>query len=215
MRNHPSRSVSVAAAFAATLWAFLLLPPQQSAWSGADIPPWLGALDRMPLYDGIRLWLQAIGQQDFYLAFGAAASVSFVLVWFATGPILAEFGRLGRVLGALVLLTAPITALSYLNHPQDAPLHGLWGAEAFMLIFIGVLALVVAIFARRGSGVPVWERVLLGLTLPILVASTFLFTYWPHGTLVGFGLQAAALAAWGKRAPSTEPSPAGAALRAA
>jgi hypothetical protein len=215
MGNHPSRPVSVAAAVAASLWAFLLLPPQQAAWSGDDIPPWLGVLDRMPFYDGIRLWLQAIGQQDFYLAFGAAASVSFVLVWFATGPVFAELGRLGRVLGALVLITAPITALSYLNHSTDAPLHGLWGAEAFMLIFIGMLALVTAIFARRGSGVPVWERVLLGLTLPILVASTFLFTYWPHGSLVGLGLQAAALAAWGKRAPSPEPSPAGAALRAA
>jgi hypothetical protein len=215
MRNHPSRAVSVAAALAASLWAFLLLPPQQAAWSGDDIPPWLGALDRMPLYDGIRLWLQANGQHDFYLAFGAAASLSFVLVWFATGPVFAEFGRLGSVLGALVLITAPITALSYLNHPSDAPLHGLWGAEAFMLLLIGVVALVTTIAAPRRGGVPVWERVLLGMTLPILVLSTFLFTYWPHGSLVGFGLQAAALAAWGSRAAAVEESPSAATLRAA
>ena len=111
------------------MWAFFLLPPQQSAWSSDDIPPWLDDSMDNSVYDDIRLWLRSIGQYDFYLAFGAAASVSFVLIWFATGPILAELSTCGRAVGALVLIAAPITPLIYLNHPQDAPLHVLWGAR--------------------------------------------------------------------------------------
>ena len=215
MRNHPSRPVAVAAGLAAAIWAFFLLPPQHAAWAGDDLPPWLEVLNGMPVYDGIRLWLQSMGQYDFYLAFGAAASVSFVLVWIATGPVFARLGSPGRILGVLVLVSGPITALSYLNHPTDAPLHGLWGAEAFMLIAIGVVALITAIAAPRRSGVRVWERLLLAATLPILVVATFVFTYWPHGSLVGLGLEAAALAAWGNREPAPAPSPAGATLRTA
>ncbi len=215
MRTVPSRTVSVAAALAAALWAFFLLPPQQAVWSaGGGLPAWLMALDRLPVYDGIRLWLQSMGQTDLYLVFGAAVSVSFVLLWFATGPAFAVFGTPGRVLGVLLLLGAPVTALSYLNHAVDAPLHGLWGAEALLLIAVGLWALVVAFAPRRRSGVPRWERVLLGMTLPILVASTLVFTYWPHGTLVGFGLEAGAIAAWGARADAPAPTRHSAAVHA-
>ena len=66
----------------------------------------------------------------------------------------------------------------------------------------------VAVVAPRGAGVRVWERVLLGCTLPVLVISTLALSYYPHGTLVGFGLEAAALAAWGLRpAPAVTPAP--------
>ncbi len=172
------------------------------------MPPWLAVLDDQPVYDGIRLWLQSVGLHDFYLVFGSAASASFLLIWFATGPAFAALGAGGRVLGWLVLAAAPITLLSYLNHPPDAPWHLLWGAEAFALLAIGVCALVVAATVRRDIGVPVWERVLLAATLPIVVGFTFLLTYWPHGSLVGLALQAAALAAWAPRADAASREPA-------
>ena len=200
MRSRPSRVIGVVLALIAAAWAFVLLPPQQHAFSGAyAMPRWLFELNRLSPYDTVRDWLVAAGQPDFYLVFGAAASASFLLIWLATGPAFAALGRSGRVLGWLVLTGVPITLLSYLNHPGDAPLRALWGAEAFVLIAIGLWAVVVAIAAPRGAGVPVWERVLLGCTLPVLVLSTLALSYYPHGTLVGFGLEAAALAAWGAR----------------
>ncbi|RXZ49831.1 hypothetical protein [Agromyces binzhouensis] len=203
MRSRPSRSVAVTAALLAAAWAFVLLPPQQHAWSGGyAMPRWLFVLDRLPPYDAVRGWLVSVGQPDFYLVFGAAASVSFALAWFATGPAFAALGWAGRVLGWLVLAGAAVTLLSYLNHADGAPLRVLWGAEALVIMAIGLWALVVAFLAPRGAGIPVWERVLLGATLPVLVGATALFTYWPHGTLIGFGLEAAALAAWGARPDS-------------
>ncbi|MFB9309638.1 TM2 domain-containing membrane protein YozV [Agromyces hippuratus] len=200
MRTRPTRPRAVTAALAAAVWAFFLLPPQQAVWSGVYIPPWLGALDGLPVYDAIRWWLHGAGLHDFYLVFGAAASVSFVLVWLATGPTLAALGWSGRVLGWLVLTGGVITLLSYLNHPADAPLHTIWGGELFVLAAIGVWAVVAAAVAPRGVGIPAWERWLLGATLPILVGATALLTYWPHGSLVGFALEAAVLAAWAPRA---------------
>ncbi|MFE6966433.1 hypothetical protein ACFVAJ_15065 [Agromyces sp. NPDC057679] len=199
MRTIPSRPWAVVSAFAAVAWAFFLLPPQQAVWSGAGAPAWLAALDHSPVYEGLRAWLVSAGASDFYLVFGAAASVSFALIWFATGPAFARFGWSGRVLGWIILAGAPITVLSYTNHPVDAPLHRLWGAEGVALLLIGVWALVVAVLAPRDGSVPVWERLLLVVTLPVIVGSTVLLTYWPHGSLVGLGLVAVAFAAWGRR----------------
>lgn len=206
MREHPSRPLAVITAIAAALWALVLLPPQQQAWSGVFAPRWLRVLDDLPVYDAIRGWLHTVGLHDFYLVFGAAVALSFVLVWWATGPAFAALGWSGRVLGWLTLLGAPVTALSYLNHAVDAPLHALWGGEAFVLMLIGIWAVVVAIAAPRGRGIPGWERGLLGATLPILVVSTLVFSYWPHGTLIGFGVEAAVLAALAPRATPRRPA---------
>lgn len=207
MRSRPSRIAGVILALIAAAWAFILLPPQQHAFSGAyAMPAWLFALNRMSPYDTVREWLVANGQSDFYLVFGAAASASFLLIWLATGPAFAALGRSGRVLGWLVLAGAPVTLLSYLNHPSDAPLRFLWGAEAFVLIAIGLWSLVVAFAAPRGAGVPRWERVLLAATLPVLVLATLALSYYPHGTLVGLGLEAAVLAGWGARLPAPAPA---------
>lgn len=194
MRRHPARMWSVVIALIAAAWAFFLLPPQQSAWSGAGSPAWLRALDAMPVYEGLREALPATGSSDAYLVFGAAASVSFVLLWFATGPVFAALGWSGRVLGGLVLAAAPITLLSYLNHPADAPLHLLWGAELFALLAIGAWGLVVAAAAPRDRGIPLWERLLVGSTLLVIVFATVALSYWPHGSLVGLGSEAAVLA---------------------
>jgi len=199
MRTRPSRSWAVASALVAAAWAFFLLPPQQAVWSGVYIPRWLGVLDGLPVYDGIRSWLHAAGLHDFYLVFGAAASVSFVLVWLATGPAFAALGRSGRVLGWLVLAGGVVSLLSYLNHPVGAPLHAVWGGELLVLVAIGAWAAATAALAPRGMGIPGWERWLLAATLPILATSTALLTYWPHGSLVGLALEAAVLAAWAPR----------------
>jgi hypothetical protein len=199
MRAHPSRPWAVAIALLAAAWAFFLLPPQQAAWSGADSPAWLAALDSQPVYDGIRLWLASMGLHDAYLVFGAAASVSFLLLWFATGPTLLALGWAGRVLSLLLLISTAVTLLSYLNHPTDAPLHLFWGAEAVALLAICLWAMFLALAAPRGVA-PVWERLVLAATLPIVVGATILFTYWPHGSLIGLGVEAAVLAAWAPRA---------------
>lgn len=194
-------------ALLAAAWAFVLLAPQQHAWSGAyGMPRWLFALNTLPPYDAVRGWLVASGTADFYLVFGAAASASFALIWFATGPAFAALGWSGRVLGGLVLAAAVVTLLSYLNHADGAPLRFLWGAEGVLLAVIGLWAVVAAFAAPRANAVATWERVLLGATLPLFIAATLLLGYWPHGTLVGFGLEAAALAAWGARsdAPPAE-----------
>jgi hypothetical protein len=202
---------SVVIALVAAAWAFFLLPPQQTAWSGADAPAWLRALDAMPVYQGLREALPATGSSDAYLVFGAAASVSFALLWFATGPVFAALGWSGRVLGALLLAAAPITLLSYLNHPADAPVHLLWGAEAFALLAIGLWGLVVAFAAPRGRDIPVWERILVGSTLAVIVVATIALGYWPHGSLVGLGLEAAVLAGFAPRwaVEPARPRPAG------
>jgi hypothetical protein len=196
----------VVAAVLGALWAFVLLPPQLTAWSGHGAPGWSNALDALPVYDGVRLTLAAAGVDDLYAVFGAAASVSFVLIWWATGPTFARLGWNGRVLGWLVLCSAPITALSYLNHPTDAPFHALWGSEGFALLLTGLWA-VFAGAAPRASGIPAWERVLVGSTLVVMVVATLGFGYWPHGTLIGFAAEAAVLAA---RAPRFARATAGA-----
>ena len=198
MRSHPRRPVAVAAAVLAALWALVLLPPQLAAWSGAGAPAWSRGLDSLPVYDGLRRSLASVGLGDSYAVFGAAASASFVLIWWATGPTFARLGWNGRVLGWLVLGSAPITVLSYLNHPTDAPLHALWGAEGFALLLIGLWA-VFAGAAPRASGIPIWERALIASTLAVILLATLAFGYWPHGTLIGLGVEAAVLAAWAPR----------------
>ena len=205
MRAHPSRPWAVATALFAAAWAFILLPPQQGIWSGADSPPWLVAIDSQPVYDGIRLWLASLGLHDYYLVFGAAASVSFLLLWLATGPTFLALGWSGSVLGWLLLISAVVTFLSYLNHSTDAPFHVLWGAEAVALLAICLWAMIVALVTPRGAA-PVWERLVLAATLPIVVGATILFTYWPHGSLIGLGIEAAVLAAWAPRADAETPT---------
>ena len=105
----------------------------------------------------------------------------------------------------LVLISAAVTLLSYLNHSTDAPLHVLWGAEALALLAICLWAMIVALVAPRGVP-PVWERLVLAATLPIVVGATILFTYWPHGSLIGLGIEAAVLAAWAPRADVAAPT---------
>ena len=125
---------------------------------------------------------------DPYIVFGALAALSFLAIGLALLPDLRRAGWGGTVMAWLVLAGAPITALSYLNTPKDAPLHFLWGAEGFVLIAVGLAGIVAAVTA--GSRWRLWLRVVLGLTLPLLVAGTLATGYWPHGPLVVLGVEA-------------------------
>jgi hypothetical protein len=196
VRTHPSRPWSVAFAALAGAWALFLLPPQLLAWYEA--PAWAIALNQTDFYRGVHRLVYGMGVYDDYLVFGAAISLSIALLWWSTGPVMAWMGWSGRLFSAILLLLAPLTFLSYLNHADDAPLHALWGSEGIGLIVLGVAGIVVAA-TTRAPGIRAWQRVLLAATLPVEIAFTLLFTYWPHGTVIGLALQACALAAYAPR----------------
>lgn len=135
---------------------------------------------------------------DPYIVFGALAALSFLAIGLALLPDLRRAGWGGTVMAWLVIAGAPVTALSYLNTPKDAPLHFLWGAEAFVLIAVGMAGIAAA--ATAGSRWRRWVRIMLAVTLPLLVAGTLATGYWPHGPLVVLGVEAITLVL---AAPST------------
>lgn len=191
------------------LWALFVLPPQVLEWSGrGGAADWVVAMYDGLGYRGLVRQLRLAGLDDVYLIFGAAIVPSIVLVWWATRPALRALGWSGRALSWGWLAFAPFVALSYLNHPADAPLHLLWGAEAFVLLALFAWSIVVAIIAPRGAGIPLWVRVLVGGTALFGVGGTLLAGYWPHGTMLGIGALAIALALW-RPVPAGERAPAG------
>jgi hypothetical protein len=196
MRAHPSRTWSIVSAGLAGAWALFLLPPQLIAWY--DAPEWAVALDRSWFYRGVDQFVAGLGLRDDYLVFGSAISISMVLLWWSTGPVMAWLGWSGRVFSMILLLLAPLTFLSYLNHADSAPLRPLWGSEGLGLTVLGVAGLLAAVFTRAPQ-VRAWQRILLAATLPIEIAFTLLLGYWPHGTVVGLALQAGVLAAFAPR----------------
>lgn len=203
MRAWPNRVGCAVLAAIASLWALFLLPQQTVVWSGSAAPEWAIALTRTPFYTGIRTALAEAGLLDLYLMFGAAAGVSYVLLWLAMGPTLARVGWSGRVYGALLLVLAVVIVLSYLNHGQGAPLRFLWGWEGPLLIVLGICGIVAA-FAPGAKRLPLWEAIILGLTLPIIALATFVSSYYPHGPAVALGLVAIAFALWAPRSDDEE-----------
>lgn len=202
MSTRPGRTWSVVCAALAGVWALLLLPPQIVVWYGYGVPPWALAIDRTPPYAALHSALDAIGLTDDYLVFGSAIGLSFLLLWWATGPVLHAMGRTGGVFNVLLFATGVLCVLSYLNHPQDAPLHFLWGAEFFALAALGITGIVVAVVARTGT--PLWARLAIGATLVFEALGTLAFGYWPHGTVAGLSIQAVLLTAWAPRSDRGE-----------
>lgn len=196
MRAHPSRLWSIVFAGLAGVWALFLPPPQLLAWY--DAPAWAIALDRSAFYRGVHHFVAGLGLYDDYLVFGSAISISMVLLWWSTGPVMAWLGWTGRLFSAILLLLAPLTFLSYLNHGDSSPLRFLWGSEGLCLIVLGVAGILAAVVSRAPLVRP-WQRVLLAATIPIEVAFTMILGYWPHGTVVGLALQACVLAAFAPR----------------
>lgn len=186
----------IVAGLVAALWSLFVLPPQMVVWSGlGGTPAWLRWMNRAPVYDVLRDGLDDIGLTDHYLVFGVAIAPAMLLAWWAMSPALRTLGWSGRVLSVLWLVLGPLTALSYLNHDDGAPLRAIWGAELFALLTIGAWAIVAAAVAPRGRGIPVLRRVLVGATALFGIGGTLLGGYYPHGTMIGVGVLAACLAA--------------------
>ena len=164
------------------LWALAILPFPATEFG---VPVWNWVF-RYRAYFWAR---EAV--HDPYIVFGALAALSFLAIGLALLPDLRRAGWGGAIMVWLVIAGAPITALSYLNTPTEAPLHFLWGAEAFVLIAVGIAGVLAAVTA--GSRWRLWVRIVMGLTLPLLVAGTLATGYWPHGPLVVLGVEAIAI----------------------
>ncbi|WP_374977065.1 hypothetical protein ACEYYH_04470 [Microbacterium trichothecenolyticum] len=179
-RSRPWRIVLAALGAA---WALVTLPLTLSVWNPG---PWLWIDDiyDIPGYAAAREWAG-----DPYVVFGALASVSFLAIGAAFYADLRRARWGGTVMAWLILAGAPITAISNINTPVDAPLHCLWGAEAFVLIAIGLSGLLAAFSA--GSAWTSGAKTLLGLTLLIVFVGTVALGYYPHGSLVALGTEAA------------------------
>jgi hypothetical protein len=106
----------------------------------------------------------------------------------------------------LTLLGAPVAALSYMGHALPEPWHALWGLEIPLLLAMGICAVVAGVAAARLHRLPLWWAALLAATVGVLAVSTLLFTYFPHGSLVGYGLEVAVLALGEPRVRSTAPT---------
>ncbi|MHC2999321.1 hypothetical protein [Microbacterium sp. HJ5] len=174
-----SRPWRVVLAGLGALWALVILPFPASEF-GVAIWDWVF---RHRVYFAVR---EAV--DDPYIVFGALAALSFLAIGLALLPDVRRARWGGATMGWLIIAGAPVTALSYLNTPKDAPLHLLWGAEAFVLIAVGLAGILAAVTAGRSWRL--WVRIVLGLTLPLLVAGTLATGYWPHGPLIVLGLEA-------------------------
>ncbi|MFC8680133.1 hypothetical protein ACFT30_01335 [Microbacterium ureisolvens] len=183
-RSRPYRIVLAAIAAA---WALVTLPLPLSVWDpGGGF--WPEDITVIPAYDAAVRWAG-----DPYIVFGALAGLSFLAIGLALLPDLHRAGWGGITMGWTILATAPITALSYLSTPVDAPLHFLWGAEALGLLAISLTGLLAAFSAGRRWGRS--ARILLASTFVFIVVFTIGLGYYPHGSLVGLGLVAVAVIA--------------------
>jgi hypothetical protein len=170
------------------LWAALTLPLVATAFGSAQ---WVWVFD-YPVYVEARQWAG-----NPYAVFGALVSLSFLTIGIALAPDLRRARWGGLAMALLIMIGAPITALSYLNSSERAPLHFTWGWEFYVLVAVGLSGIAAAATAGRRWRVGV--RVLLGMTLLILVAGTLLLGYWPHGSLVFLAVEAIVIIAFAPR----------------
>jgi hypothetical protein len=170
------------------LWAALTLPLVATAFGSAQ---WVWVFDS-PVYVEARQWAG-----NPYVVFGGLVSLSFLTIGIALVPDLRRAGWGGLAMALLIIIGAPITALSYLNSSERAPLHFTWGWEFYVLVAVGLSGIAAAATAGRRWRVGV--RVLLGMTLLILVAGTLLLGYWPHGSLVFLAVEAIVIVATAPR----------------
>ena len=170
------------------LWAALTLPLVATAFGSAQ---WVWVFD-YPVYLEARQWAG-----NPYAVFGALVSLSFLIIGIALAPDLRRARLGGLVMTLLIIIGAPVTALSYLNSSERAPLHFTWGWEFFVLVAVGISGIAAAATAGRRWRIGV--RVLLGMTLLILIAGTLLLGYWPHGSLVFLAVEAIVIIATAPR----------------
>ncbi|WP_193509254.1 hypothetical protein [Cryobacterium sp. BB736] len=193
------RVVAAVLAVLASLWSLFLLPAQHVAWESLPdypAPGWAHAIEPLPIYDGYRALFAPLGWTEDYLLFGASASVSFVLLAFAMRPITTTLGVTGAITFWVTLASGPMVIVSYLARDWPHPLRALWGIEPFLLIAIGLLAIVCAIAAFRRGIRPRWPIVRFGALLAFFIGGAVLFAYYPHGSMVIGGLAVAASVGW-------------------
>ncbi|MFG1820661.1 hypothetical protein ACGFIF_43365 [Kribbella sp. NPDC049174] len=177
-----------------SIWAAFLLPPQLVAWDGASAPEWARRLDGSVPYDWVRDVAAGLQISDDYALFGALLAPSFLLIGTALVPAARVAGRWTGAVALLTVLGAPITVISYVGHDLGPPWDSLWGAEIPLLLAICICAAVAGVVSYRRHHIRGWWAGLLGSTTVVLVASTALFDYFPHGSLVGYGVEVAVLA---------------------
>jgi hypothetical protein len=161
------------------LWAGLTLPLTATAFGSSQ---WVWVFDH-PAYVAARQWAR-----NPYEVFGALAAFAFVAIGIALFPDLRRAGWAGVVMVWLIIVGAPITALSYMNASARAPLHFIWGGEFFVLVAIGLSGIAAALTAGRRWRIGV--RILIGGTLVVLALGALVFGYWPHGSLVFLAVEA-------------------------
>jgi hypothetical protein len=181
-------------AAAGAAWAAFLLPPQLVAWDGGNAPNWAQRFAYAAPYDGIRSLAADVGIGDEYALFGSLVAPSFLLIGTALLLSLGATSRWTRLTAILTILGMPISVLSYIGHDADAPWRYFWGAEIPLLLAIGLCAVPAGIMAYRHRNLRGWRAALLASTTLVLIGSTALFTYFPHGSLVGYGVEVALLA---------------------
>ena len=186
--------INIGMALAGALWSAFLLPPQVVAWDGSSAPTWARRLAEAAPYDGLRRLAAAVGISDEYALFGSLVAPSFLLIGLAMWRAVGATGRWTRLVALLTILGTPIVLLSYLGYDAGEPWRYFWGTEFFLLIAIGIFAVPAGVVAHRHHRLRRDRAALLASTIVVLAVSTALFTYFPHGSLIGYGLEVAVLA---------------------
>lgn len=165
----------------AMVWTLITFPLVASGWSWS----WVSDVAALPGYRDVILGL---GHSVAYALFGALGALSFVLIGIASWSPLVRARWGGVTLALAILLTAPISVISYFTIDPAAPLHALSGAEAYALIGIGIAGILAA--ASAGRSWPTGMRVLFGCTLLVLAAGMLALAYFPHGPVFFLGVEA-------------------------
>ncbi|WP_146901663.1 hypothetical protein [Cellulomonas aerilata] len=163
-------------------------------WDGDAAPGWARRLEGAESFDLIRAAGAAAGIRDHYVLFGLLIAPSFILIGVPLLRASQAVGRSTAVLAWSTLLGAPASLMSYGGVGLGDPWDLFWGAEIPLLLAVCVCGAVAGVLAYRRHRVPVWWAALLAATPVVIVAGTAVFSYFPHGSLVGYGVEVAALA---------------------